>query len=116
MAAEFGEYAEVVNAWNDTASALGLSRVRLLHPADAMTLGWIRKSELMDDFVELISMLESLPWYLGDNPSGWRVSFRWFLTNNNFLKIPGLVDQAKSNRASVASRHKSKAWKNPIGG
>lgn len=79
----------VVEAWNDMAGRLNLSRVRKLSPARRRSLNArLREFPNVDDWTEAIGAIERSPFLQGlEGKSGWRADFDFLLQPSSFLKL-----------------------------
>lgn len=75
----------VVDAWN----TLGLQTVKKVAPGTDRD-AWLRKRIRdygIDNVLDAIEKVRASSFLMGDNRSGWQITFDWFLRPNNFPKV-----------------------------
>lgn len=79
----------VVEAWNDMAGRLNLSKVRKLSSARRRQLNArLREYPDVDDWTEAIAAIERSPFLQGhQSKTGWRADFDFLLQPSSFLKL-----------------------------
>lgn len=79
---------DFVEAWNETADACGLSRIRKLTESRKRAFA-VRRREYPDiaDWQSAFRCLAENKWMHGDNKSGWRADPDFFLTASKFTKL-----------------------------
>ena len=87
----------VIEAWN----ALGLQTIKKIAPGTDRDQ-WLRKRIRdygIDAVLEAIGNVRSSSFLMGDNRSGWQITFDWFIRPNNFPKV---LDGNYADRAEPA--------------
>jgi hypothetical protein len=79
---------DFVEAWNETADACGLSRIRKLTESRKRAFA-VRRREYPDiaDWQSAFRCLSENKWMHGDNKTGWRADPDFFLTASKFTKL-----------------------------
>lgn len=79
---------DFVEAWNETADACGLSKIRKLTEARKRAFN-VRRREYPDiaDWQSAFRCLRENKWMHGDNKNGWRADPDFFLTASKFTKL-----------------------------
>lgn len=79
---------DFVEAWNDTAAACGLAKIRKLTDARRRAFN-VRRREYPDiaDWQSAFRCLRENKWMHGDNRNGWRADPDFFLTASKFTKL-----------------------------
>ena len=75
----------VIEAWN----ALGLQTIKKIAPGTDRDQ-WLRKRIRdygIDAVLEAIDNVRTSAFLMGDNRSGWQITFDWFIRPNNFPKV-----------------------------
>jgi hypothetical protein len=84
----------VVEAWNATASEIGLRTIRKLTPERQRKVATRIRQNTIEDFTEAIGAIGRSPFLRGENDRGWRANFDWMLEPKNFTKlIEGTYDR-----------------------
>lgn len=85
----------VVEAWNEMAERLGLSKVRKIGDARMKMLKVRIRQHTIEDFTEAISAIERSSFLRGEGRDGWRADFDFFLQPKSFIKlIEGSYDRS----------------------
>lgn len=85
----------VLEAWNEMAGRLRLSRAKMNDKRRARLRVLIRHHPIVD-FTEAIGCIERNRWMHGENERGWRADFDFLLQDKSFVKlIEGSYDRAQ---------------------
>jgi hypothetical protein len=76
----------VLEAWNDLAGRLGLSKARMTDDRRKRLRAAIRRYSL-EDFGMALGAIERSQFCLGENPRGWRADFDFLLQPKSFIRL-----------------------------
>lgn len=76
----------VVEAWNEMAGRLGLSKAKLT-PERRKKLASRVRCIPVEDWTEAIAAVERAPFLRGENSKGWRANFDFLLQPTSFTKL-----------------------------
>lgn len=77
---------EVLEAWNETADAVGLPKARMT-PERRRKLRTRLRATSLEDWAEAIAAVRRSPFLHGENDRGWRAGFDFMLQPSSFQKL-----------------------------
>lgn len=98
---------KAVDAWNEFAGQVGLSRVKKLTSVRRSSLqARIKDAGGIDGWMVALEKVRGSPGLIGSNDRGWKASFDWLIGENNFTKLmEGRYDEWGKQEARNESRH-----------
>lgn len=77
----------VVDAWNETASRLGLPQVKTLSRERLQKVKARIREHSLEDFQAALATLEHSDFLRGNSKGGWRANFDFFCQKSSFIKL-----------------------------